>query len=172
MAAGSERGDRTSNALRSRMSSTSPPSVGDPLPASCELIEVHVSELKQLFNAIDPSPFRERDLDPDAEEFIADWAKEASPSATLGRLPRPAGRTAERSERAPGSHFTNSSVTARRIRDAGYASSFAEAGRASSLASAHSASRWPPDTSSGASTALTSPRLLKKFRLERFPANP
>jgi len=48
-------------------------------------IEVHVAELKQLFNAIDPSPFRERDLDPNAEEFIVGWAKEAprgaSPSA-------------------------------------------------------------------------------------------
>ena len=71
---------------------------GDPLPANCELIKVHVSELKQLFNAIDPSPFRERDLDPSAEEFIADWAKEASPSATLGLvvyLDRPAGLTNE-----------------------------------------------------------------------------
>jgi hypothetical protein len=43
-----------------------------------------VSELKQLFNAIDPSPFRERDLDPNAEEFITGRAKEASPSATFG----------------------------------------------------------------------------------------
>src|ERR1700752_1351867 len=57
---------------------------GDPLPADRELIEVHVSELKQLFNAIDPSPFRERDLDPDAEEFITNWAKEAPPAATFG----------------------------------------------------------------------------------------
>lgn len=74
--------------------SASPPSAGDPLPGNCELIEVRVSELKQLFNAIDPSPFRERDLDPSAEEFIVDWAKEASPSATLGLavyLDRPAG---------------------------------------------------------------------------------
>jgi hypothetical protein len=74
--------------------STSRPSAGDPLPATCELIEVRVSELKQLFNAIDPSPFRERDLDPAAEEFITDWAKEASPSATFGLavyLDRPAG---------------------------------------------------------------------------------
>jgi hypothetical protein len=45
-------------------------SAGDPFPRNCELIEVHVAELKQLFNAIDPSPFRERDLDPNAEEFI------------------------------------------------------------------------------------------------------
>ena len=31
---------------------------------------MHVGELKQLFNAIDPSPFRDKDLDPKAEEFI------------------------------------------------------------------------------------------------------
>ena len=94
MAAESEEGDRTSNVLRPRMSSTSPLAAGDPLPTNCELIEVHVSELKQLFNAIDPSPFRERDLEPNAEEFITDWAKEASPSATFGLavyLDRPAG---------------------------------------------------------------------------------
>jgi hypothetical protein len=30
---------------------------------SQETIEVHVTELPQLFNAIDPSPFRERDLE-------------------------------------------------------------------------------------------------------------
>ena len=83
------------------MSNTSLPSAGDPLPANCALIEVHVSELKQLFNAIDPSPFRERDLDPSAEEFIVDWAKEASPSATLGLaiyLDRPAGLPNEAAE--------------------------------------------------------------------------
>ncbi|HEU4892335.1 MAG TPA: hypothetical protein VFT47_12345 [Vicinamibacterales bacterium] len=52
--------------------------------ATNELIEVHVSDLDQLFNSIDPSPFRDRDLDPGAEDFITDWAKEASPSAVLG----------------------------------------------------------------------------------------
>jgi hypothetical protein len=96
MAAGSDEGDLTNNVLRSRMSSTSPLAAGDPNPANCELIEVHVSELKQLFNAIDPSPFRERDLDPNAEEFITDWAKEASPAAVFGLavyLDRPAERT-------------------------------------------------------------------------------
>jgi len=34
------------------------------------VIEVHVAELNQLFNAIDPAPFRQRDLDPDAADFI------------------------------------------------------------------------------------------------------
>src|SRR5216684_6040598 len=33
-------------------------SAGDPIPPKCSVIEVHVGELKQLFNAIDPSPFR------------------------------------------------------------------------------------------------------------------
>jgi hypothetical protein len=101
MAAGSEQGDRTSNVLRPQMSSTSQLAAGDPLPANCELIEIHVSELKQLFNAIDPSPFRERDLDPNAEEFITDWAKEASPSASFGLavyLDRPAGLPNEPNE--------------------------------------------------------------------------
>ena len=34
------------------------------------LIEVKLTELNQLFNSMDPSPFHERDLDHDAEEFI------------------------------------------------------------------------------------------------------
>jgi hypothetical protein len=49
---------------------------GDPLPPGCRVIEVHVGELNQLFNAIDPAPFRERDLDPNAEAFIVESAKE------------------------------------------------------------------------------------------------
>src|SRR6202158_3983955 len=58
-------------------------SAGDPIPPKCSLIEVHVGELKQLFNAIDPSPFRDKDLDPKAEEFIVGWAKELPRDATL-----------------------------------------------------------------------------------------
>jgi hypothetical protein len=60
-----------------------PNSAGDPLPEHCEPIEIHVAELKQLFNAIDPSPFREKDLDPDAEEFIVSWAREIPTTAAL-----------------------------------------------------------------------------------------
>jgi hypothetical protein len=33
-------------------------------------IHVHVRELRRLFNSLDPSPFRERDRDPDCEKFI------------------------------------------------------------------------------------------------------
>lgn len=42
-------------------------------------IEVRLRELVQLFNSMDPSPFVDRDLDGDAEEFIVNWARE-SPS--------------------------------------------------------------------------------------------
>lgn len=40
------------------------------------LIEVKVAEVHQLFNSMDPSPFHERDLDRDAEQFILSWAQE------------------------------------------------------------------------------------------------
>lgn len=36
------------------------------------LIELKVSHPAQLFNSLDPSPFRERDLDPEAAEYIVD----------------------------------------------------------------------------------------------------
>jgi hypothetical protein len=60
-------------------------------------IEVRVTELGQLFNAIDPSPFRERDLDPRAEEFIVAWGKDVpadAPLALVVYLDRPAGAEA------------------------------------------------------------------------------
>lgn len=46
-------------------------------------IEIRVGDLKQLFNSIDPSPFREKDLDPSAEEFIVEWAREAQRNDAL-----------------------------------------------------------------------------------------
>ena len=58
-------------------------SAGDPIPPKCSVIEVHVGELKQLFNSIDPSPFRNRDLDREAEEFIVGWAKDLPHDAAL-----------------------------------------------------------------------------------------
>jgi len=53
------------------------------LPDGCALIEVHVTDLKQLFHSLDPTPFNERDLDPKAEAFIAEWARELRPEAPL-----------------------------------------------------------------------------------------
>lgn len=40
------------------------------------VIEVRIGTLSQLFNSLDPSPFRERDLDHNAEAHIVGWAQE------------------------------------------------------------------------------------------------
>ena len=39
-------------------------------------IELKLRDVSQLFNSMDPSPFHEKDLDHDAEEFIVSWAQE------------------------------------------------------------------------------------------------
>ncbi|HVT73864.1 MAG TPA: hypothetical protein VHD61_12065 [Lacunisphaera sp.] len=39
-------------------------------------IEMRLRELAQMFNSMDPSPFIDRDLDPDAEEYVVGWARE------------------------------------------------------------------------------------------------
>ena len=39
-------------------------------------IELNLRDINQLFNTLDPSPFHEKDLDHDAEEFILSWAQE------------------------------------------------------------------------------------------------
>jgi hypothetical protein len=47
------------------------------------LIEVKLRDVHQLFNSMDPSPFNEKDLDHDAEEFILSWALEHPSHAPL-----------------------------------------------------------------------------------------
>ena len=72
------------------------PSAGDSIPAVCERIEVHVSELNSLFDLLDPTPFGQRDIDPKAAKFIVDWARDAPRAALfallvhLDRAPGPA----------------------------------------------------------------------------------
>jgi hypothetical protein len=47
------------------------------------IVEVKLKGILQLFNSMDPSPFTERDLDADAEEFIVGWAMEYPHSTPL-----------------------------------------------------------------------------------------
>ena len=47
------------------------------------LIELRLNNVGQLFNTMDPSPFHERDLDHDAEEFILSWAREHEKDSDL-----------------------------------------------------------------------------------------
>jgi len=62
------------------------PSAGDPVPPRAVLLEVRVAEVGKLFNAIDPSPFREKDLDHEAEAFIVDWARESPRHSSFALL--------------------------------------------------------------------------------------
>jgi hypothetical protein len=57
-------------------------SAGDPIP----VIEVHVGELKQLFNAIDPSPFRDKDLARPQSRGKRSASIWSSPASTSGNL--------------------------------------------------------------------------------------
>ena len=68
-------------------------------------IELKITDLQQLFNTMDPSPFHERDLDAEAEEFIVASARELPKDAGIrvvvhmtkpaADLPDPQGLVAE-----------------------------------------------------------------------------
>ena len=97
--------------------------VGDALPSSAKVIEVRVPELKRLFNSMDPSPFRTRDLDPSAEEFIVSSSKELPRDVPLGLvvyLDRPAGPANEVTVLREALHQffgAQSSVSRRRLKE-------------------------------------------------------
>src|SRR4051794_39810741 len=59
---------------------------GDDIPPGAAVIEVHIRELSQLFNSMDPSPFLDKDLDIDAEQFITGWAREIPSDKRLALL--------------------------------------------------------------------------------------
>jgi len=56
---------------------------GQDAAASRTELQLFLRERAQLFNSMDPAPFRERDLDPNAEAYIVEWAREAPPRARL-----------------------------------------------------------------------------------------
>lgn len=67
---------------------------GNHLPARSGTIQVRIRELNQLFNSMDPSPFHEKGLDADAEEYIVGSARQLpsqAPAALLVHLDRPIG---------------------------------------------------------------------------------
>jgi hypothetical protein len=47
----------------------------NPAPGATE-IAIRARTIPQLFNSLDPSPFREKDLDAGVEEFLVGWARE------------------------------------------------------------------------------------------------
>jgi len=95
-----------------------PPSADTENPAATGQIEVHVRELSQLFNSMDPSPFHERELDREAEAFILSSARELHanvPITLIVHLDQPAvpeeGRIVQDAVRV---HFARRSQSSRR----------------------------------------------------------
>ncbi|MEB2344627.1 MAG: hypothetical protein OZ948_07805 [Deltaproteobacteria bacterium] len=85
----------------------------------CETLELRLGEARQLFLAIDAAPFRERDLDPRAEEFILGWAQELRRDAPLAleihlERPSPAGDDAAVLGAAVAEYFRDRAQAARR----------------------------------------------------------
>jgi hypothetical protein len=62
-------------------------------------IELKLRDVNQLFNTMDPSPFHDKDLDHDAEEFILSWAREFPLSESVALVVHlsdvPAGQNAQ-----------------------------------------------------------------------------
>lgn len=45
-------------------------------PTPFHRVEIRLGKINQLFNSMDPTPFNEKDLDQNAEEFIVSWVEE------------------------------------------------------------------------------------------------
>lgn len=69
---------------------------GAPIAAGGRTIELKIREIGQLFQSLDPLPFRERDLDAAVEEYVVAWAREQGGGAPIRILvhlpPEEAGR--------------------------------------------------------------------------------
>jgi hypothetical protein len=48
-----------------------------------QVLDLRLSDLRQLFNSMDPAPFRERDLDLEAEDYIVSWSREMPAGSRL-----------------------------------------------------------------------------------------
>lgn len=86
-------------------------------------IEIRLQSVDQLFNSLDPSPFLEKELDKEADEFITGWARELPRKAPIGivvHLPESAPDTVRASALAqvPSEHFAyRADVAARERRE-------------------------------------------------------
>ncbi len=48
-----------------------------------ETIQIRLEHVAQIFNMLDPFPFRQRDLSSDAADYIVEWARELPKAAAL-----------------------------------------------------------------------------------------
>src|SRR5262245_4100449 len=59
------------------------------------VIELRVDDVSQLFQTLDPFPFREKDLDQEAEDYIVGWARELPRGRPIGIVIHVPDRTAD-----------------------------------------------------------------------------
>ena len=93
-------GARPSPSNPARSGGAPPDGSGLDAAASRTELQLYLRETAQLFNSMDPAPFRERDLDPNAEAYIVDWAREAPAHARLALLVQVGGPAAASSDQA------------------------------------------------------------------------
>jgi hypothetical protein len=51
---------------------------------AANVLEIYLADIRRLFNSMDPAPFLERDLDPNAADYIHEWAEELRGRGSLG----------------------------------------------------------------------------------------
>jgi hypothetical protein len=61
---------------------TDKPHSGDDI-ANCRIIEVHIEELSQFFDSLDPSPFHKKDVDPSAAQYVVSSAQDLPSRARI-----------------------------------------------------------------------------------------
>jgi hypothetical protein len=90
---------------------------------AANVLEIYLPDIRRLFNSMDPAPFHERDLDPNAADYILEWAEELrrkGPLALVVKLGTPLGPgdDAAAVERSVREHFQRrAAATRRRLRD-------------------------------------------------------
>jgi hypothetical protein len=90
---------------------------------TADVLELYLADIRRLFNSMDPAPFHERDLDPNAADYIREWAEELpgkGPLALAIKLGTPLGAedNAAVVERSVRDHFQRRAAQTRRhLRD-------------------------------------------------------
>ena len=86
-------------------------------------LEIYLADINRLFNSMDPAPFLERDLDPNAADYIREWAEELrgkGPLALVVKLGTPLGASDNPAavEKSVRDHFQRRAASTRRnLRD-------------------------------------------------------
>jgi len=87
------------------------------------VLEIYLADIRRLFNSMDPAPFLERDLDPNAADYIHEWAEELrgkGPLKLVVKLGTPLGAedTAAAVAKSVRDHFQRrAAATRRNLRD-------------------------------------------------------